>query len=172
MIENSTPRSSPPLEAAAPALAVVTRLPPNPHKISRAISGDSPRDRAYPVPRCSSHRPSSLRRFNFIYFILLYTFYSHLALLSVQPFWRHLSEATVTSWRGFQRLAARATPRCGPPSPPARTAVHFSEPGQRPERLPPHHPLGAALLAPSRPRGGFSGHSGTGHGSVRLLYRR
>lgn len=50
LIENSTPRSSPPLEAAAPALAVVTRLPPNPHKISSAISGDFPRDRALSRP--------------------------------------------------------------------------------------------------------------------------
>lgn len=29
---------------------------------------------------------------------------------------------------------------------PARTAVQFPEPGQRPERLAPHHPFAAALL--------------------------
>lgn len=49
LTENSTSRSSPPLEAAAAAPAVAC-----PH----TISGHSPRDRACPVPPCSSQWPS------------------------------------------------------------------------------------------------------------------
>lgn len=103
LIENSTPRSSPPLEAAAPALAVVTGLPPNPTRQAARLAA-TPHGTA-PVPSrgaaLSGHPHCGA--FISMYFILLYTFYSHFALLSVQPFWRHLSEATATSRRGFSR---------------------------------------------------------------------
>lgn len=166
LIENSTARSSPP-GAAAPALAVATRLAPNPRTISSAISGDSPRDRPCPIPPCSSQWPSPLRSFNSIYFILLCTYYSHLALLSVRPFGRHPSEATVAPRRGSPRPSARVTPRCSAAARPDRGAAFgaWAAPRAAPTAL------GAALLAPSRSRCSFFRDSGTGHGSVRLLYR-
>lgn len=60
LIVSSMSRPSPPVEAAAPALTVVTLQPRNPHAISNsAISGNSPRGRACPVPRGRAQQPSS-----------------------------------------------------------------------------------------------------------------
>lgn len=166
LIENSTPRSSPPLEAAAPALAGVTGLPPNPTRQAARLAA-TPHGTA-PVPSrgaALSGHPHCGASFLCILFCSIPSI--HISPSSrCSPFGdtcqRRQPPPGVAS-RGEGRPSVQ--PLCRRP---ARTAVQFPESGQRPERL---HPVGAALLAPSRPRGSFSGDSGTGRGSVRLLYR-
>lgn len=166
LIENSTPRSSPPLEAAAPALAVVTGLPPNPTRQAARLAA-TPHGTA-PVPSrgaALSGHPHCGASFLCILFCSIPSI--HISPSSrCSPFGdtcQRRQPPPGAASRGEGRPSVQ--PLCRRP---ARTAVQFSESGQRPERL---HPVGAALLAPSRPRASFSGDSGTGRGSVRLLYR-
>ncbi|KAM4879359.1 uncharacterized protein FYW23_015461 isoform 2-T2 [Sylvia borin] len=165
LIEKSTSRSSLPLEASDPALAAVIWLPPNPYTTSSAISGDSPRDRlSHPAGQLSVAIPCCGSSILFISFCSIHSIHTS-PPFRCSPFGdtyqrpqSHPARLLAPGGRGRPWVSPSVPPR------PYRGPLSRAWAATR--------ALGAALPAPSRPRRGFSGDSGTGHGSVRLSYRR